>query len=164
MISSTSRIGARAGVFSLVALLCVSVACDDTSDDMGEGGTAETTGDGDTGDGDGDGALSYAADIQPIWDASCTTGCHAPGGVAMFLDLSGDSYGNIVGTLSGQATSLQLIEAGDAANSYLIHKLRNTQVAAGGSGGLMPGGAMPTPLPEATIAMIEQWANEGALP
>jgi hypothetical protein len=160
MISSFSRTGARAGVFSLVAMLCLSVACDDTSDDMGEGETAETTG----GDGDGDGALSYAADIQPVWDDNCTDGCHEPEGVGMFLDLSGDSYGNVVGTLSGQATTLQLIEAGNAADSYLIAKLRNTQAAVGGSGGQMPGGAMAMPLPEATIAMIEQWANEGALP
>jgi hypothetical protein len=159
MISSSSRIGARAGVFSLIAMLCMSVACDDTSDDMGEGETAAET----TGDGDGD-ALSYAADIQPIWDDGCTTGCHEAGGIAMFLDLSGDSYGNIVGTLSGQATTLQLIEAGNAADSYLIAKLRNTQAAVGGSGGPMPGGVDPVPLPEATIAMIEQWANEGALP
>jgi hypothetical protein len=163
MISSSSRIGARAGVFSLVAMLCLSVACDDTADDMGEEGeTAETTGDGD-GDGDGD-ALSYATDIQPIWDASCTASCHEAGGIAMFLDLSGDSYGNVVGSLSTQATTMQLIEAGSAADSYLIAKLRNTQAAVGGSGGSMPGGVDPMPLPEATIAMIEQWANDGALP
>jgi hypothetical protein len=159
MISSSSRLGARAGVFSLVAMLCVSVACDDTSDEMGADGT-ETAG-----DGDGDsGALSYAADIQPIWDDKCA-GCHMPGGFAeLFVDLSGDSYSNVVGTLSVQATDKQLIEAGNAADSYLIAKLRNTQEAAGGSGGLMPGGMMPVPLPEDQIAMIEQWANEGALP
>lgn len=161
MISSTSRIGARAGVFSLIAMLCMSVACDDTSDDMGEGETAgETTGDG---DGDGDGALSYAADIQPIWDDNCTTGCHEAGGVGSFLDLSGDSYSNVVGTLSSQATDKQFIEAGNAANSYLIAKLRNTQTSLGGSGGQMPAGASPVPLDEATIAMIEEWADAGAL-
>jgi hypothetical protein len=162
MLSSTNLIAARMGVFSLVAMLCLSVACDDTSDDMGSGETDTSTGDG---DGDGDGALSYAADIQPIWDASCVNGCHTVGGIAeLYVDLSGDSYGNIVGVLSGQATDKQLIEAGNAANSYLIAKLRGTQEAAGGSGGLMPGGAMPVPLPEATIVMIEQWADAGALP
>lgn len=164
MISSSSRLGARAGVFSLVAMLCLSVACDGTSDDMAEGGTETGTGTGD-GDGDGDGgALSYAADIQPIWDDKCVS-CHKAGGFAeLFVHLDGDSYSNVVGVLSGQATDKQLIEAGNAANSYLIAKLRNTQMAAGGSGGLMPGGAMPTPLPEEQIMMIEQWANEGALP
>jgi hypothetical protein len=166
MISSTGLIGARAGVFSLVAMLCLSVACDDASDDMGEGETAETTGDGDgdPGDGDGDAALSYAADIQPIWDASCA-GCHMDGGFAeLFVHLDADSYGNVVGVLSTQATDKQLIEAGNAADSYLIAKLRNTQAAAGGSGGPMPGGAMPVPLPEETIALIEAWADAGALP
>jgi hypothetical protein len=167
MLSTTNRIAARTGVFSLVAMLCLSVACDDTSDDMGSGETDTTAGDGDgdTGDGDGDGELSYAADIQPIWDASCTTGCHTAGGFAeAFVILDGDSYGNIVGVLSGQATDKQLIEAGNAANSYLIAKLRGTQVEAGGSGGQMPGGQMPVPLPEATIVMIEEWVNAGALP
>jgi hypothetical protein len=171
MFSTTNRIAARAGVFSLVAMLCLSVACDDTSDDMGSGETDTTGGDGDgdsgdgDGDGDGDGALSYAADIQPIWDASCTTGCHTAGGIAeLFVVLSGDSYGNIVGVLSGQATDKQLIEVGNSANSYMIAKLRGTQVDAGGSGGPMPGGVNPVPLPEATIVLIEQWIDGGALP
>jgi hypothetical protein len=156
MFSSTSPIFARAGVFSLVAMLCLSVACDDPSNEEGGTETGETTGDGD--------GLSYAADIQPIWDQSCV-GCHMDGGFAeLFVHLDGDSYGNVVGVLSVQATDKQLIEAGNAADSYLIAKLRNTQEAAGGSGDLMPGGAMPVPLPEATIAMIEQWVNEGALP
>lgn len=160
MLISTSRIGARVGLCSLVAALFLSVACDSGSDSGdGETGT-ETTGDG---DGDGD-ALSYAADIQPIWDDSCVTGCHEPGGFAEFLDLTADSYSAVVGTLSTQATDKQLIEAGNAANSYLIAKLRGTQEAAGGNGGPMPGGVNPIPLPEATIAMIEQWADEGALP
>lgn len=155
MISSTSRIGARAGVLSLVAVLCLSAACDDTGD-TGEGETAGETG--------GD-ALSYAADIQPIWEDNCTAGCHMPGGTAaMVLDLStADSYDSLVGSLSGQATTMELVEAGSSANSYLVAKLRGTQTAAGGTGGQMPLG-MSGPLPEATIALIEQWVDDGAAP
>jgi hypothetical protein len=152
MISSTNRIGARAGVLSLLALLCLSTACDDTGDDMEVGETAGEP-------------LSYAADIQPIWEDNCTTGCHMPMGTAMFLDLSGgDSYDNLVGSLSGQATTMQLVEADSAANSYLIAKLRGTQTDAGGTGGRMPLGTGAAPLPEATIALIEQWIDEGAAP
>lgn len=133
-------------------------------DDMGDGdGDTMADATGGDGDGDGDAGLSYAADIQPIWDANCI-GCHSAGNVAEFLDLSGDSYGNVVGVLSSQATALQLIEANNAADSYLIHKLRNTQLDAGGSGGPMPAGAMPMPLPEETIAMIEMWVDGGVLP
>jgi hypothetical protein len=83
----------------------------------------------------------------------------------MFLDLSGgDSYDNLVGALSGQATTMQLVEADSAANSYLIAKLRGTQTDAGGTGGRMPLGTGAAPLPEATIALIEQWVDEGAAP
>ncbi len=161
---STTRLAARLGLCSLVATLSLSVACDDGSDDAADSETGETMAAGD-GDGDGDsGALSYAADIQPIWDDNCVTGCHEPSGLAEFLDLTADSYDDVVGTLSTQATSKQLIEAGNAADSYLIAKLRGTQMEAGGNGGSMPGGVNPIPLPEATITMIEQWANEGALP
>jgi hypothetical protein len=153
MISSTSRIGARAGVLSLVAMLCLSAACDNTSDDGMEAG--ET----------GGGALSYADDIQPIWEDNCTAGCHMPGGTAaMVLDLStADSYDSLVGSLSGQATTMELVEAGSSANSYLVAKLRGTQTTAGGTGGQMPLGT-GGPLPEATIALIEQWVDDGAAP
>src|SRR5688572_29475443 len=117
MIISTTRIGARVGVCSLIAALCLSVACDGGSEDMGDGETAgETAGDG---DGDAEG-LSYAADIQPIWDDNCVTGCHEPMGLGAPLDLTADSYGDVVGTLSIQAMGVQLIEAGNAENSYLI--------------------------------------------
>jgi hypothetical protein len=165
MMSSTSRIGARVGVFSLVAVLGLGVACDNTSDDMGASETAETTGDGDGGDGDGDPeGLSYEADIQPIWNANCI-GCHRVGGDGeLYLVLTDDSYGEIVGVLSVQATDKQLIEAGNAADSYLIAKLRNTHEAAGGEGDPMPSGEGAVPLPEATIMLIEQWVNEGVLP
>jgi hypothetical protein len=166
MNSFLNRFGVRMGATTLAALLaCVSFACSDDgmSEEMGDGDmTTETGGDGD-GDGDGDGALSYAADIQPIWDANCTTGCHMAGGLAEFLDLSGDSYGNVVGVLSTQAMTMQLIEANNSGNSYLIAKLRGTQVEAGGSGSAMPSGGA-SPLPEDTIVMIEEWIDAGALP
>jgi hypothetical protein len=169
MISSTSPIGARAGVFSLVAMLCLGVACDNTSDDMGSSETAAETsgdGDGDAGDGDGDAGLSYEADIQPIWNATCI-GCHIQGGEGEFaLILFGDSYGNIVGVLSGQATGMQIVEAGNAAESYLVHKLRGTHLQFPGTENTvpMPSGDNAEPLPEETIMLIEQWINEGVLP
>ena len=170
------RLGARPGSLLLaLALLVGPLACDGGDD---EGGDDETTtsgdgdgdpsgdGDGDpSGDGDGDpGTLSYAADIQPIWDANCVTACHSPGGSAVsFLDLSGDSYANVVGAMSASVPSLTLVIAGDAENSYLVHKLNGTQAAAGGGGSAMP--SPPNdPLDAATIATIETWINDGAAP
>jgi hypothetical protein len=129
----------------------------------GDGDGDETTGDGDetTGDGDGE-ALSYDADIQPIWDTNCVNACHTDGGSAMFLDLGPGSHGNIVGVASTQGPGLTIVLAGNSAESYLIAKLRGTQLDMGGTGGQMP--ATGDALPEATIKLIEDWIDEGAAP
>ncbi|KIG18397.1 hypothetical protein DB30_00682 [Enhygromyxa salina] len=141
------------------------LACD-SGDDMGDGeATGDTTdnGDGD-GDGDGDAGLSHAADIQPIWDDNCVTGCHMPGGVYAALDLSVDATDNLIGSATTQAAGKTFVEAGNSANSYVIAKLRGTQMEFGGQGASMPAGSGAAPLPEDTIALIEQWIDEGALP
>jgi len=156
---------------TLALALCWGVTgCSDDGETMdGETtGDAETTGDETTGDettGDettGSEELTHSADIQPIWEGSCTTGCHAPGGVAEFLDLSSDGYDDLVGVASTQAPALSLVEAGASDMSYLVNKLRGTHLDAGGSGGTMPAGM--DPLDEATIAMIESWIDAGAMP
>jgi hypothetical protein len=160
MTSLLNRSGVRtAALCFALALSSSALACDD-GDDMGDD---DTTGD-TTGDGDGDAALSHAADIQPIWEDNCTTGCHMPGGLAAALDLSGDAFGDLVGTPTTQAAGAVFVEAGSAESSYVIAKLRGTQIEFGGTGASMPGGAGATALPEATIALIEQWIDEGALP
>jgi hypothetical protein len=165
------RIGSLGFVFALAtgALACEGETADEMSDETTGDGDGDPTGDGDgdpTGDGDGDGdgdPLSHAADIQPIWDDTCLTMCHAAGGTAVtILDLSGDAYDNIVGAPSTQVVGMNLVEPGDSANSYLVHKLRGTQVGAGGLGAAMPSGSPA--LPEATIAMIEAWIDAGAAP
>lgn len=155
------------GSFCLALALASGVAaCDsDGEDEMSDD---ETTGDGDgdSGDGDGDGddgMLGHADDIQEIWDANCVSACHEPGGTAeSTLDLSGNAYDNIVSAASTQAPGKSLVEPGSADESYLIHKLRGTQVEAGGLGASMPSGG--TSLPDATIVMIEDWINAGAAP
>ncbi|PRQ02310.1 hypothetical protein ENSA5_24630 [Enhygromyxa salina] len=165
------RLVARTGVLCLALALVGGLGCTDDGTDMGDGdttgdGDGDTTGDGDTaGDGDGDAALSHAADIQPIWDDNCTSAsCHAPGGTAAFLDLSGDGFNDLVGTPSSQATGSSVVEAGSSENSYLVAKLRGTQVEFGGSGNPMPAGVGVAPLSEETITLIEEWIDAGALP
>jgi mono/diheme cytochrome c family protein len=157
MTSLLHRSGSRRFALCLaLALSSSALACDGGDDDSGDDDTTDT---GDT----NSGALSYAADIQPIWDTNCVA-CHTMGGVGAYLDLSGDSFSDVVGTPSPEAMGFSIVEAGSAENSYLIAKLRNTQIEFGGAGSSMPTGAGATPLPEATIAMIEQWIDEGALP
>ena len=146
-----------------LSLATGALACDDTNDEGGD--ETETGGDGDpSGDGDGDTTLSHAADMQPIWNASCVSGCHEAGGNAeTVLDLSGDAYDNIVSATSTQAPGLSLVEPGNSGESYLVNKLRGTQFAAGGLGANMPGGGAAA-LPEDTITLIEEWIDAGAAP
>ncbi|MCB1967250.1 MAG: hypothetical protein KDI64_14765, partial [Candidatus Accumulibacter sp.] len=74
------------------------------------------------------GAVDYEGDIQPIWDAHCTTACHEVGGEWSILDLSpGVAYGAIVDVMSAQVSTMAFIAPGDVDNSYLVHKLRGTQ-------------------------------------
>lgn len=131
--------------------------------------TAEpSTGDAPTSTGDepttGSPAVSYAADIQPIWDARCTLGCHQPGGSGTMqtnLDLSaGVSYAQLVDVLSSQAPALPRVSPADLEGSYLWHKLKNTQSDVNGSGFQMPAGG----LADTDLAKVEKWIEDGALP
>ncbi len=103
----------------------------------------------------------YESQVQPIWNAKCTS-CHtgnSPSG-GQSLD-PGVSHGNIVNVKSGGSPAMNRITPNDVANSYLLHKLKGTQVAAGGGGSRMPlsGGFLSA----SQIATIEEWVNAGAL-
>ena len=96
------------------------------------------------------GPVSFAAAVQPLFDASCV-GCHGAGGSAG-LDLrAGSSHANLVGV--GSLGGGTLVEAGDSAVSVLYQRLT-------GVGGTMP----PTgALPAAEVDLVATWIDEGAL-
>lgn len=130
-------------------------------------GDPTTAGDSSTSDtptSTGSGVVSYAADIQPIWDARCTLACHEPSGSGFLttgLDMTAAvSYSQLVDVMSTGVPSMMRIAPGDLAGSYLWHKLKNTQVDAGGGGGQMPAGGLPAD----QVATIESWIEGGALP
>lgn len=131
---------------SLLLATLLLAACDSSADDAGDSET-------------GGGELSHAADIQPIWDDNCVTGCHTPGGIGMPLDLT-DGYAAIVGVDTSQVSGVALVEPGSPADSYLLAKLRNEQMQLGGVGAQMP--LNTTPLDSATIGTIEAWIEAGA--
>lgn len=83
----------------------------------------------------------------------CHAGSTAPAGLQ--LDAA-NSYGMLVGVDSGEVSSLKRVEAGNADNSYLIHKLEGHQSV----GQRMPLGGPY--LDQATINLIRQWINNGA--
>jgi hypothetical protein len=112
-----------------------------------------------TGDGNPDTTVTFAADVQPIFTASCaTTDCHTGTQPTMGLRLTSDvSYGNIVNRPSQEAPAYKLVRPSKPDSSYLYRKVEG---ASGINGARMPfGGA----LPEASTELIRHWIVQGAL-
>jgi hypothetical protein len=102
--------------------------------------------------------VSFAADIQPLFDARCS--CHVGGETAAGLDLEdGAAYDDTVGAFSFQVDMNQ-IEPGDPARSYLFHKVSGTQLDVDGTGGQMPLGRPPLSADE--LATLRLWIEQGA--
>lgn len=161
---------------ALVALLLAAPGCgDDGSGTDTDDTTATTTGPGTTssgtdpttGDTDpttGGGAeLSHAADILPIWQANCLTGCHAPGGLGEAWFVVDDNvYSALVDADATQVNGMKRVVPGDRNASYLWHKLNDTQSSVGGSGTAMP--QPPATMPASDIEKIGEWIDQGAKP
>jgi len=103
--------------------------------------------------------VTFTEHIEPLL-VECT-GCHrgdAPdGGFDMYGD---DLYDRLVDQPSGQAQDLDLVEPGDAAYSYLWHKINGSQSVAGGAGTRMPLG---DPWPDEDVELVALWIDLGAL-
>ena len=91
--------------------------------------------------------VSYTNQIQPIFNANCTS-CHVGGGAAT-LDLT--SYD---GVMSGGVSGLSII-SGDNENSELYIRI----ILPEGTAGSMPPN---DPLSQEEIDLISDWINEGA--
>ena len=142
--ANTFRTALRTSLAPLAAAAALAVAgCSDK-------GTDPTGGD----DGGGEQTpVSFTADIQPIFDASCV-GCHGAGGNGG-LDLrAGSSHADLVGVASSRYGITRVI-AGDADGSLLYRKMSG----AGSVGTVMP----PTgPLPGTTLELVRRWIDGGA--
>lgn len=177
-------VNSRRAACALVALLVVAPGCgDDGGGTDTDGGTGTTPGTGTgtmttptTSDGTTDGTdttgstgnmgmLSHAADIQPIWDANCVTGCHVAGGTASawFLLTSDVAYTSIVNKASISFPTLTLVVPGDPDMSYLMHKIQGTQADVGGGTASMPQ-PPAMPLADADVQKISAWIEQGAMP
>jgi mono/diheme cytochrome c family protein len=103
-------------------------------------------------------AGGFAKRIQPILDANCVA-CHQSGSAQQGLILeSGLAYQNLVGQKSKES-SLDLIAPGNPDRSYLMQKLRGSQLSVGGSGAQMPLGGV---LESADLEAIDAWIRLGA--
>ncbi len=106
------------------------------------------------------GGLSFAADVwDPILSMKCAP-CHTAGvsgGLMMGSDADA-AYAAMVDVKS--SSSLDHVEPGDSSQSYIFHKLSNTQAEVPmGSGGKMPQVGEITP---AELATITEWIDGGA--
>lgn len=132
--------------------------------DVGDGAGGGNGGADGDGDGGGDGtvqAVSFANQIQPIFDANCIV-CHASNSINVTADAimhlnAEESFEALVGQASVQDASLTRVVAGDAGTSLLFEKVSSNSPPVGAR---MPlDGA---PLSDADIALIGDWIDEGA--
>ena len=135
----------RTRLFLVLVGLSVLIACSDLGDDPEDGGGPMNP---------PPEAVSFADDIQPIFDANCVV-CHGDGGNAG-LDLrSGQSYTNLVG-IKATESDLSRIEPGEPMNSWLYLKLTGQQDV----GTMMPpSGSLDADLTD----LVRTWIEEGAL-
>ena len=129
-------------------LLAVAVAmlagCSDQGDDPAdEGGPLDPPA-----------AVSYADDIQPIFNANCI-GCHAAGSAAVGLELSaGGSYDQLVGVQAVES-DLDRVEPGQPEQSWLYLKITGAHDV----GDVMPPSGL---LPSTSRDLVRDWIADGA--
>lgn len=113
-----------------------------------------------------DGAISFSADIQPIFNDNCII-CHAGGGAPQGLDLHAQfSYNNLVGVESKEVAPDLRVNPGISdpceGGSYLVEKISGCLL---GSGIPRVGVRMPLGGPflsEDEILLIMEWIDLGA--
>ncbi len=108
--------------------------------------------------------LSYADNIQTIFDSNCT-GCHYVLGPASFtglLLLSADSYASLVNRPAAQSTGARVVPS-DANNSVLFQRITGTGFSSV-VGSLMPPPESRLPaLSQRDQDLIKTWINMGAI-
>jgi hypothetical protein len=106
-------------------------------------------------------AVSFAQTIQPKLNEACN--CHqtTPVLMAPFSLKVGEAYTNLVGAASIQLPSMQRVKPGSLNESYLWHKINDTQAQVGGSGLIMPSNI---PLRPDEVELFGRWIAAGAPP
>lgn len=105
-------------------------------------------------------AVSFKNDVQPIFNSQCVF-CHVTGAENAGLNLGRrEAHASLMA--SSSEAPMPRVTPGDPAKSYLVYKLRGTQLEAGGSGNAMPMYDPPKPFPAEQLELIERWIREGA--
>ncbi len=113
---------------------------------------------------DGGDEVTLSGDVQPIFTGNCAlTGCHAGSSPEEGMSLGeGQTFSNVVNVAARQLLTMNRVTPNQPDNSYLVHKVQGTHLAAGGSGSQMPEGL--SPLLQSDIDLIREWIQAGALP
>ncbi len=114
--------------------------------------------------------VSFATDIQPIFNTFCTVGCHQTGGTASFLSLMNEvdsknivrsyAYANLVNQSSTRTTGgIKLVKPCDSVNSVLYQRISG--IGLDSSEQTMPQNS--SLLDQDLQNLIKKWIDEGAL-
>ena len=119
-------------------------------------------GDGTGLDGDDGGDEVTLSRVQPIFTGNCTfSGCHAGSSPAQGMSLvAGQAFSNVVNVPAIELPTMNRVTPNQPDNSYLVHKVQDTHVDVGGSGGRMP--LNRSPLSQSDIDLIRAWMQAGA--
>ena len=111
---------------------------------------------------DGGDEVTLSRDVQPIFTGNCVfSGCHAGSSPEQGMSLSaGQAFGSVVNVAARELPSMNRVTPDQPDNSYLVHKVQGTHLAAGGSGSRMP--LNRSPLSQSDIDLIREWIQAGA--
>jgi hypothetical protein len=105
--------------------------------------------------------ISYSEHLEPLIIKRCL-GCHTADEPEAELVLEeGEGYSQLVGRSSVQVPALKLVAEGDADASYLWQKLDHSATKGQGMPRTLFGSKR---LPEAELAFIRRWIEDGARP
>ncbi len=113
---------------------------------------------------DGGDEVTLSRDVQPIFTGNCAfSGCHAGSSPAQGMNLGADqAFSSVVNVPARELPGMNRVTPNQPDDSYLVHKVQGTHLAAGGSGSRMPLGR--SPLSQADIDLIRAWIQAGAQP
>ncbi len=133
---------------------------DDLSIGMPGAGMAGVPADGPATGAPGAGA-GFEATVMPLINEACNCHQSEPILMAPFSLKVGEAYQNLVNKPSAQQPAMMLVSPGSLNDSYLWHKLNNTQLEVMGMGVQMPS---TIPLDATQLGVIATWITQGAQP
>ena len=74
--------------------------------------------------------------------------------------VAGQAFSNVVNVPAIELPTMNRVTPNQPDNSYLVHKVQDTHVDVGGSGGRMP--LNRSPLSQSDIDLIRAWIQAGA--